>query len=212
MAPKYCSWLQEPCVYLKNLYPKIKLTSLLMGYVPMKKLFFLMLLVVSAGLHACSVDDLERAIIQSNAAGVQKCLGEAHISASDQQRLLMLANDIMQQRLGKYECHFLRPNSLLVLFEFSKGKIIAILSGAGLVLTSFATNLFVTIIYSDAHKTNFSHLKELYTIFSCAAAGLLGCSVVVGAVLKHFYDVKKLYDNSIEIKQFICKATISVNG
>lgn len=166
----------------------------------MKKLF-LLLLMITPVILCDSIDDLEREIKQSNIHGVQKILNNGQLSLSEQQQLLILAKDIVRRRQSAYESHFSNGSSKLVWFELSRKKVITLLAGSIL----FAAGII------DRLDLNISCLDSQYFSLLCNSMFLVGSCTIVGTFLKHFYDVKKLYDSSIEIKHLILKA-ISAEG
>jgi len=186
----------------------------------MKKLFFSLLILVAASLNGYTIEDLEQKIIESNTEEVQAILKTIQINLNDHNRLLILANDIMQQRKTKYEAHFIKPNSLAILFEFSKEKIITFLAGLVISIAGVTLNLIINSNYTRNRILGiFQDITINTPYFNCQfidseslVLGLLGGSTILITFLQHFYDIKKLYDNSIKVKQLVCKATITSNN
>jgi len=184
----------------------------------MKKLFFSLLLLIASGLNAYTIEDLEQQIIESNTEEVQKILNNVQLDLNEHSRLLILADDIEEQRKTKYEGHFNTNKSISILFELSKNKILTILSGLGLIIASYLADSSIRISMKNFGPIDYVDFCLLpmemprfgfYYNRVCRSIGLFGGGAIIATFIKHFYEIKKLYDNSIVIKQLILKIRIT---
>ncbi|TET06856.1 hypothetical protein E3J79_00655 [Candidatus Dependentiae bacterium] len=176
----------------------------------MKNLILTVLLIPSF-VFGTKIDDLEQAIQKTNICKVKNILKSITISQHDQQRLLMLSDDLIKRYRSKYECHFLNFEPLPTILEYSKKEILTLLCGFLLLGTAFHAGAFVgrfekriptfSLDFPTPPPVPTPSFFAASTLFS----GIITCSA---AVIMHYWNVKKQYDNAIEIKRLINKATI----
>ncbi len=169
----------------------------------MKKAIFLFLMFVSVYLWGYSAEDLESAIKESDEVSAEKIVKDIRLSENDKQRLLALAQDIVEQRKTKYQSHFVKPESSSIIFEYSTQKLYVLCGGLGLLLGGFGFDIILnTIFYTHEHHSDFA---PIFTTL-----GLIGFAATNVAVhMKHLFDIKKLYDHAINIKQLVYKCDCS---
>jgi len=173
----------------------------------------LFLFVAPAALNAFTVDDLESAIKCSDEHKVQTIVKEIQITANDKERILILANDMVEQRKVKYQSLFVNNFSFLKCFDYSALKIAALALCAGLIVSGIVMDKIAPKELLISHReftitTPFQTIKgeaNYYTALYPALGLLSAAAINVGVNIKFFYDTKKQYDRAINIKQLIYK-------
>jgi len=156
----------------------------------------LFLIFAPIALHAYTVDDLESAIKETNESGVEEVVKNIQVTANDKKRILILAEDMLEQRKIKYQSLFAANNSFLRLFDYSRLKIMAIAGSAGLVFSGITMDIIMNCIilcchadsttssYYDHSKKEVHGFMPLFTALSLLSAGFIN----IGVRIKYFYD------------------------
>lgn len=151
----------------------------------MKKLLLFSLLITSNLIECQSnMDLLEQAIQESNINSVRSLLSSISISSFDKERLLILAEDVIQQR-----------RSLLALVTPSKSDFKMLLVTPALLGSALIAAILEYLLFKTPE------LGGDLSVLLCFGAAL---NIPV-TIIKHFYDARAWYTNVIAIKTLLYK-------